>query len=149
VPPLGVYPGRVDDKGRLKLPVDIKDFLEKKQDEGFFATSFDERIARLYPMSEWKKTEKLLQEPGEDSESAEDLWFTAMDLGGNTVIDGQGRMLLPTELRRALGFENQPVRLEYYRGYINVFSEQVYDERKLRARENRSDKLAAFKKKGL
>ncbi len=149
MPPLGVYPGRVDEKGRLKLPVDIKDFLEKKQDEGFFATSFDERIARLYPMSEWKKTEKLLQEPGEDSESAEDLWFTAMDLGGNTAIDGQGRMLLPTELRRVLNFENQPVRLEYYRGYINVFSEQVYDERKLRARENRSDKLAAFKKKGL
>lgn len=149
VPPLGIYSGRTDEKGRLKLPADIQRWLQSTGDTDFFATSFDERIARIYPISEWKKTEKLLQEPGDEADAAEDLWFTAMDLGGLCQIDGQSRVLLPPALRRTLELENVPCHVEYFKGYVNVFNEQVYEERKQRAREERAAKLSAFKKKGL
>jgi len=149
VPPLGIYGGRTDEKGRLKLPADIQRWMASTGDSDFFVTSFDERIARIYPISEWMKTEKLLHEPGEDADAAEDLWFTAMDLGGMCQIDGQSRVLLPPALRRTLGLENVACHCEYFKGYVNVFNEQVYEERKQRARDERSAKLTAFKKKGL
>ena len=149
--PLGIFPGRTDDKGRLKLPVDIERWLAANGDKetGYFATSFDERIARIYPISEWKKTEKLLQESGEDAVAGEDLWFTAMDLGGMCSIDAQGRIVLPPTLRRTLGLENVPCHLEWTKGFVNIFNDEVYEERKQRSRENREAKLAAFKRKGL
>jgi MraZ protein len=148
-PPRGIYPGRVDEKGRLKLPSDFQEFLKGLGELKVFATSFDERIARLYPISAWKEIEKLLRTPGEDAEAAEHLWFTAMDLGGDAVMDDQGRLLLPSELRKALNLEKQPVYLEHYKGHINLFGETIYSERKAAARANRAAALKQFETKGL
>jgi MraZ protein len=148
-PPWGIYPGKVDDKGRLKLPVDFQQYLSNAGDTKVFITSFDARIARIYPISVWKEIAALLKDPGDDAETAEDLWFTANDLGGSAELDSQGRLMMPAELRRALNIENQPVHLEHYKGHIKVFSNQVYEERKQRAAENRAEKLKAFERKGL
>jgi MraZ protein len=148
-PPRGIYPGRVDEKGRLKLPVDFQEFLKGIGELKVFATSFDERIGRLYPISAWKEIEKLLRNPGENAEDAEHLWFTAMDLGGDADMDDQGRVLLPSELRKALNIEKQPVHLEHYKGHINVFSETIYNERKAAARANRAAALKVFETRGL
>ncbi len=147
--PRGIYPGRIDEKGRLKLPSDFQQFLIGIGEKKVFCTSFDERIARLYPISTWKETEIMLKAQTDDAEAAEDLWFTAMDLGGDAEMDAQGRLVIPTELRRALDIEDKPVFLEHYKGHINVFGKEVYEERKQRARENRAEKLKTFEKKGL
>jgi MraZ protein len=147
--PRGIYSGRIDEKGRLKLPSDFQQFLTAIGEKKVFCTTFDERIARLYPISKWKETEALLKEPAEDAEAAEVLWFTAMDFGGDAEMDGQGRLVIPTELRRALNIEDKPVFLEHYKGHINVFGEEVYAERKKKARENRADALKTFERKGL
>lgn len=112
-------------------------------------TTFDGKVARIYPISVWRSNEALLSEGGEETEQAEDLWFVANDLGGDAVMDNQGRLLVPPELRRALGIENAPVRLEYYKGHFNLYSEAVYQERKARAMANLAEKLKAFEKKGL
>src|SRR3954452_611353 len=133
--PRGIYPGRIDEKGRLKLPSDFQQYLAGIKETKVFCTTFDERIARLYPISKWKEIETMLREPAEDAEAAEDLWFTAMDLGGDAEMDSQGRLMITTKLRRALHTENKPVYLEHYKGHINVFGEAVYQERKQRARE--------------
>ena len=45
--------------------------------------------------------------------------------------------------------ENQPVWLEHQKGHIKLFGEEVYQERKQRAAENRAGKLKAFERKGL
>ena len=147
--PRGIYPGRVDEKGRLKLPSDFQQYLTGIGETKVFCTSFDERIARLYPISKWKEIEAMLKDPAEDAEAAEDLWFMAMDLGGDAEMDSQGRLVIPTELRRTLKIENEAVFLEHYKGHINVFGKEVYEERKQRARENRAEKLKTFEKKGL
>jgi MraZ protein len=147
--PRGIYPGRIDEKGRLKLPSDFQQYLTGLQETKVFCTSFDERIARLYTISQWKEIEAMFKNASEDAEAAEDLWFTAMDLGGDAEMDSQGRLMIPSELRKALDIENKPVYLEHYKGHINVFGESVYQERKQRARENRGEKLKTFEKKGL
>ena len=147
--PRGLLRAKVDDKGRLKLPAEMQRYLTQLGEAKVFCTSFDERVARIYPISAWKQVEDLLRNPGEDAEGAEDLWFTANDLGGDAEMDSQGRLLVPAELRRALELENAQVYLEHYKGHIKMFGEQVYLERKQRSQQNRSEALRAFEKKGL
>jgi MraZ protein len=147
--PRGIYPSRVDEKGRLKLPADFHRYFAEIGATKVFVTSFDGRIARIYPISAWKQVEALLRDGGDDSEAAEDLWFTAQVFGGDSETDAQGRVLVPAELRHAMNVENQPVYLEHYRGHVNVFGKDVYDERLARAAQNRADKLKSFERRGL
>ena len=145
-PPRGIYPARVDDKGRLKLPVNFERFLSG---EPLFVTSWDGRMARIYKLPVWQENERLLFAETDDPEAAEDLSFLAYKYGADSDVDGQGRLLMPTDLRRELKLENEPVFLEYSNGAVNVYNKAIHDEREKRAKQNRAEKLSAFKKKGL
>ena len=76
-----MYPSRMDDRGRVKLPVALKEYLEKFEDKRLFVTSLDRRIAQVYPIVLWKQTKKFLENFSEDPEVAENLAFNAADLG--------------------------------------------------------------------
>ena len=148
-PPRGFFAAHIDDKGRLKLPVDIQLYLTSYGDETYFLTSTDGRIARIYPISAWKGNEKVLDELAmEDPAAAEALSFLANHYGSEAKIDGQGRMTLSTDLRRELAMENQEVRLDCSLGAINVYSQAEYETRKRQANENLADKLKVARLKG-
>lgn len=144
--PRGFYTARVDEKGRLKLPVNFQGFIAG---EKLFVTSLDARIARLYPISVWQANEKLLAELTEDPDVAEHLAFIADHYGADSEVDGQGRVLLPTDLRRELKLENDQVWLQCFQGAINVYGKDVYEEQQRRAKENLPEKLKLAKQKGL
>jgi len=148
-PPRGIYPGRVDEKGRLKLPVDFQQYLNRLGESRVFITTLDGRIGRIYPISVWRDNEIVLREAGDDADKAEDLWFIANAFGGDAELDSQGRLLVPTDLRRHLNVENQPVHLEYYKGHVNIYTQAVYDEKMARAFDSLGEKLKVFEKKGL
>jgi MraZ protein len=148
-PPRGFFSAHVDDKGRLKLPVDVQQYLGAIGDDRLFLTSVDDRIARIYPISVWKGNEKILETLAtEDPEAAEALAFITNDYGAEAKVDPQGRVTLPTDLRRALALENQEVRLDCTQGAINVYSKAEYEARKRQAKENLADKLKVAKLKG-
>jgi MraZ protein len=148
-PPRGTYQARVDEKGRLKLPAVFQQYLTDLGETKVFVTSLDVRIARIYPISVWKENEILFEAASDDPEAVEDVAFIANDLGADSDIDSQGRVLVPTELRRMLGIENQPVWLDCYKGRINVYGKDVYEQRKARALTNSGDKLKALERRGL
>ena len=148
-PPRGIYPARVDEKGRLKLPAVFQQYLTDLGEKRVFVTSLDVRIARIYPISVWKENEILFDTATDDPQAAEDVKFIANDLGADSDIDGQGRVLVPQELRQMLSLENQPVWIECQKGRMNVYGKEVYEDRKRRAYENAADKLRALEKKGL
>lgn len=147
--PHGIYPARVDDKGRLKLPSVFQQYLNSRGERKVFITSLDTHTARIYPMSVWKDNEKFFEEYTEDPQIAEDVAFIANDLGADSELDGQGRLLVPQELRQKLDVENQPVWLDCYKGRINVYTKAVYEERKSRASQGLAEKLRALERKGL
>jgi MraZ protein len=148
-PPRGFFSAHVDDKGRLKLPVDLQQYLTAIGDEKFFVTSVDDRIARIYPISVWKGNEKVLEALAtEDPDAAEALLFVTNDYGAEAKVDPQGRVMLPTDLRRALALENQEVRLDWSQGAINVYSKTEYEARKLKAKGSLAEKLKTAKLKG-
>jgi len=129
-PPEGRYSSRMDDRGRVKLPVAFQRYLEKFEDKRLYVTSLDRRIAVVYPMVLWKQTKKFMENYSDDPKAAKRLAFNAADLGAETEMDSQARVLFSPELRRELQMEEQPVHLYAFRGHINVFTQAVYEEDK-------------------
>ena len=144
-----MYPARMDDRGRVKVPAPFKEYLEKFEDKRLFVTSLDRRIAQVYPIIFWKQTEKFLEAYSEDPEAAENLAFNAADLGAETEMDAQGRILFSPELRRELGLEDQPVHLYVFGGHIEVLSPAVYEERKVAAKVKPVSDLAKARRAGM
>lgn len=126
-----MYPARLDDKGRLKLPVGFQQYFAGKK---LFVTSLDRRMGCIYISSDWRESKKFLDDyKGPDSKAAARLAFNAQDLGADAEMDSQGRVLVPPEMRRELGIENQSVRLYASKGHIQILSEPMYEERKKQA----------------
>jgi len=132
-PPNGMYPARVDDKGRLKLPVSFQEYFSGLPEKKLFVTSLDRRIGQIYPIAVWRENKQFLNDYRQNPKAASRISFNAQDLGADSEMDGQGRVLLPPEMRRELGIENQGVRLFAYKGRIEILSEAIYAERKQQA----------------
>lgn len=131
-PPRGIFPARVDDKGRLKLPAAFKAYLEQREEKDVFVSSFDGRIARIYTLPVWEETEKFLMQDGDDLAERKKIYHLAMHYGADSRLDDQGRILINSDLRREMGVENRPVKLMYFRDVIQVWNEAV-DRDKLAA----------------
>ena len=148
-PPRGTVQARVDDKGRLKLPVAIQQYLGRLGENKVFITTLDLRSVRLYPTSLWQENEAFFSQPSDDPDALADIQLLANHYGADSEGDAQGRVLFPTDLRRELGMENQPVWLECQKGRINVYTQQEYGQRLDRAKTRPDEKLRSLESKGL
>ena len=101
-PPRGMYPARLDDKGRLKLPTAFQQFFNSLPERKLFVTSLDRRIAQIYPMAVWRENEKFFETYRANPGAAQNIAFNAADLGADAEMDGQGRITFNPELRREL-----------------------------------------------
>jgi MraZ protein len=126
-------PGRLDDKGRLRLNTALCRYFECLVEKKLFVTSLDRRTAQIYPMAVWRENEKFFETYREKPALAKAVAFNAADLGAETEMDTQGRVLFSPELRRELGLENQALRVYAYRGRIEILTEAIYEERKRRS----------------
>lgn len=147
--PRGTLSGRVDEKGRLKLPAALAQYLDGFGERKVFVTTLNTSTALIYPISVWRGTEALLQEPGDDADLRADVAFIANHYGEDTEIDAQGRVLLPTTLRRDLELERDDVHLLCFKQRIEIFGSKVYAERLQAAKSGLGEKLKALEKKGL
>jgi MraZ protein len=148
--PRGRYPGRLDDKGRLKLPADFIQFFKSLPESKLFLTSLDRRIAQLYPIAEWRVNEKFFDTFQEDPDAADNIAFNAADLGADVEMDGQGRIVVHPDLRRELGMEGQELHLISYKGHVQILTEMRYKEQRSRATENTAPAdLKVLKRAGL
>lgn len=148
-PPLGIYSSRCDDKGRVRLPKEFEDFLRTFAEPQFFVTSLDGSIGRIYPIQAWRENEKIFEEYDEDPQAAEDIRFLADHWGGLSTIDGQGRVLVPPDLRRKIEIEDKKVFLRFFKGAVELYSEAESERRLARASEALAANLPALRKKGL
>jgi len=148
-PPRGMYPGRLDDKGRVKLPTVFQQYFEALREKTLFVTSLDRRIAQIYPIAIWRKNEEFFAEHRELAKPAKAVAFNAADLGAETAMDGQGRVLFSPELRRELNLEGQGLHLFAHLGRIEVLNDEVYEERRKAAKALTEDDLANLEAAGL
>jgi MraZ protein len=96
----GNHPARIDEKGRLKIPVPFKEALDEKYgSDEFCVTSLDGRFARIYPMEEWVAIEEKATRGGSFNQSVR-KFVDRMNYFGQVVKwDKQGRILIPSILR--------------------------------------------------
>jgi MraZ protein len=147
--PQGFLSARVDEKGRLKLPAAIVQYLESFGERKVFITTLDGITVRLYPISVWRVSEGLLEEAGDDTDVREDVSFIAFHYGADDEIDGQGRVLVPTELRRDLKLESEQVFMRCFKQRIDILGREAYEERLARAKQGLVGKVQSLEKKGL
>jgi MraZ protein len=91
-----------EERGRLKMPAEFKDFIEKKYGKdfnAFYVTSQDGETAEIYPMPEWQKyMGKVLKMP-----KSHPVRIKLMRLhnyyGARVDMDPQGRLQMPQPLR--------------------------------------------------
>ena len=146
-PPHSIAQASVDEKGRLKLPAEFLEYLEALKVTKVFITTFDQRLARIYPIAVWKVNEALFENSADPA--AERLALLAKAYGGDAEIDKSGRVLLPAKLREILDLEKQPVWLDVYHGRINVVSRKIHEERMQLALASMSEDLKTLEKMGL
>jgi len=146
--PRGVCHTKLDEKGRIKLSSDIQRYLAALGETKFFVTTLEGHIGRIYPISAWAEQEDFLNRDPE-ADLAERILFIAHDLGADSELDSQGRVLVPSDLRRHLSIENQPVHLQVYRKHIRIYSDENYQSMRNKAFENPEETVRVFEKKGL
>ena len=147
--PRGRYPGRLDDKGRLKLPAAFAQFFNSLPERKLYLTSLDRRIGQIYPIAEWRANEKFFDGFQDNPEAAQNIAFNAADLGADVEMDGQGRITVHPDLRRELGMEGQELHLIAYKGHVQVLTEERYQEQKRQATANTPADLNVLKRAGL
>jgi Uncharacterized protein conserved in bacteria len=98
----GNHPTRVDEKGRLKLPAELKRTIDEQYGGGqFYITSRDGEVAQIYPFEEWQRIEEKLAKVS-NFNPAKKKYLDRVNYYGQMVeIDGQGRLLIPQLLRES------------------------------------------------
>ncbi|HXY00283.1 MAG TPA: hypothetical protein VEI54_05130 [Candidatus Limnocylindrales bacterium] len=94
----GNYPAKVDEKGRLKIPVSFLDELREYGNQ-FYITSPTGETARIYPMKVWNEIEDKLAKLPSSNKSKRKFLMRTSYFGQAVELDGQGRVLLPSVLR--------------------------------------------------
>jgi MraZ protein len=143
-----MYPARLDEKGRLKLPERFQRYLGGLPEKKLFVTSTERCMATVYPIAIWKENEKLLANFRDNPKASKRVWFTAMELGSEAEMDAQGRVLFSPELRRELNIENKPVKVLVVNGAIQVMSEETFQVQRAEAAQSSEDDLESLQRAG-
>ena len=144
-----MYPGRLDEKGRLKLPEKFQKYLGGLPEKKLFVTSLDRHMATVYPIAIWRENENLFANHRDNPKAVKRVWFTAQELGSEAEMDAQGRVLFSPELRRELRIENQSVKVLVANGAIQVMSEEMFKAQQAEAAQSSEDDVEILQRAGL
>ena len=97
----GNHPTRVDEKGRLKVPAEFKRVIDEKYGQQFYITSFDGKVAQVYPFEEWERIEQKLAGLSTFNPTKKKFLDRTNYWGQQVEMDGQGRLLMPQLLRES------------------------------------------------
>jgi MraZ protein len=129
----GTQTGRVDDKGRLKLPALVRSRMDEEYGEPkVFITSTDGEDVKVFPLREWITVEARLSEKSPagneaDGEIKQKILFQANRFGADETLDNQGRILVPAVLREAAGMRGE-VKIMWRLNHLLVVSAAHFDE---------------------
>ncbi len=124
----------LDAKGRLSIPSRYRAQLQETCQGQVIITVDKDYCLLIYPLHEWEDVERKLNRLPNLNKQARRLQRLMIGYASEVEMDGNGRLLLPKELRAFAGLEKQVVLL----GQGNKF--ELWDE--TRWNENRDAWLA-------
>jgi MraZ protein len=104
---IGEYVCKIDAKGRLMVPADLKQQLPDVETEGLVVLRGFEKQLTIYPKTEWKtKVEKLSKLSEYDAKSR--VFLRYLTRGALPLkLDSANRVLLPKQLLEYAGIGNE------------------------------------------
>lgn len=125
---IGEFDCKVDAKGRVMFPVNLRNQLEADFDAGFVINrNLHQKCLVLYPVSEWNRLNKKLSKLNRLIK-ANDV-FVRKFTGGATACnaDVQGRLLLPKPLTEYAGI-GADVKVLGSNNVIEIWDRKAYEE---------------------
>ncbi len=101
--------GRIDDKGRLKIPAAFRQHIEERYGRELFITSRDGQSVLVFPLPIWEELEIRLSQVSSTDPDREQFEDWTSYFGGQAELDNQGRALVPQVLREKLAHEGEVV----------------------------------------
>ena len=98
---LGTHTPRLDDKGRLILPAKFREQLEA----GVVVTRGQERCLYVFPVAEFERLADQLRQAPVTSKQARDYLRVFLSGASDEVVDKQGRITIPQNLRTYAGLD--------------------------------------------
>jgi MraZ protein len=95
----GNHPAKVEESGRLKLPVPFKQLLDAATISDLYVTTEDGERAQIWPLDEWKKIEARLKKHSVGNRAVKNYLDMTGYYGQEVKIDAQGRFVLAQNLR--------------------------------------------------
>ena len=124
----GSHTTTVDEKGRLKVPAEYKATAEEECGPDFYVTSFDDgQSAMIYPSKVWAEIEKKLAALPSMNEDKRTFLEHTNRWGGMAKIDGQGRILIPAQLREPALMKGE-VRVMGFLDYLQAWNRERHDQ---------------------
>jgi MraZ protein len=141
----GSYEAKIDDKGRLKIPSQFREEVERAHGAMFFITSLDGETARVYPLPEWEAIERRIAAMPSTDPTRERFLHLVNFYGQTIEMDGQGRVLIPGRLRTAAALVGD-VDVQGHVTYLVVLSRERSASRLQASALSNDDKgrLSAF-----
>lgn len=129
-PPMfrGRYEHSVDAKGRIALPVRFRDALDKKSGDGRLVITMHltDLCLVVYPLAEWEVFEEKLSKMSQLDPTVTMLRRMYVGMAHECTLDQQGRVLVPTELRRDAKIEGEAVWSGAAR-FVELWSKPIYE----------------------
>jgi len=104
----GRYEHSIDPKGRLSIPSKFREILTSNYDERLILTNFDNCLW-AYPVREWKQVEDKVASLPQFKPEVKSLQRFFISAASECPLDPNGRIIIPTTLRKYAGLENDVV----------------------------------------
>jgi MraZ protein len=118
---LGQYQHTIDTKGRLSIPGKYRDVLAQRASAVLVVTKDPEQCLAILPLDEWKQRAAKIQAIPTAVQAVRDYKRFLFSEAIDCALDGQGRILIPPELRRYAGLERD-VMLVGVDGHMEAWS---------------------------
>ena len=109
----GTHKATVDPKGRLKIPAEFKETIDRDYGPDFYVTSLRGNKASVYPFSQWEQIEKKLAALPTMHPARNKFLDRTNFWGQKAQMDSQGRVLVPSQLRDAAAVMGEVVVMGY------------------------------------
>lgn len=130
----GLVPTKIDERGRLKFPAEVRQYFVELGIKEFFITTTNEKQVEIYTLQRWYENLAILENENDDDAAA--IEFIAKTYGKKAEMDDQGRVVIDKSLRDMFALDNAAVRLNVVlKGVVRVIKEEDHQRSLQAARE--------------
>ena len=124
----GSAAARIDNKGRLKVPVIFRGSVQNQNGPEVFVTSLTGECVRIYPLSAWLDIEDRLSQMPANHPSRLKFLDRVNYYGQSGELDQQGRVVIPAHLRESASIVGE-VRVFGRIDYLEVWNEELFAQK--------------------